>query len=43
MEKIHVIYLQMNESGMAKEDILYFNNHVDVDNFHVLCILKFEE
>lgn len=43
MGKIHVIYLQMNECGMAKEDILCFNNHVDVDGFHALCISRFEK
>ncbi len=33
----------MNELGVAKEDILCFNSHVDVDNVHALCILRFEE
>ncbi len=43
MKKKHIIYLKMNELGVAKEDILCFNSHVDVDNVHALCILRFEE
>jgi hypothetical protein len=43
MEKIHVIYLQMNELGVANENILCFNSHVDVDNVCDLCISRFEE
>ncbi len=43
MKKKHVIYLQMNELGVAKEDVLCFSSHVDVDGVYALCISRFEE
>jgi hypothetical protein len=43
MEKIHVIYLQINELGMVNKDLFYFNSHVDVDSVPALCISMFEE
>ncbi len=43
MEKIHVIYLKINELGMVNEDLFCFNSHVDVDGVFALCISMFEE
>jgi hypothetical protein len=36
-------YLQINELGMANEDLDYFSSHGDVDNALVFHVLRFEK